>query len=287
VDEVVENEPALEDGKQSSIYYAFRQGTPVLNAKTDSGGVRTVRSIDKRGLKLDQSILSQRRDPESYPELTYLGDRFAEMAFFRELYLGRSMAPRHPQKTDLPTDWLLEDGVNLALVLNDMFNSPQIKEKMLSHLKEFYEGIVDVTLKIQGGTVQVFVHEVGLHHPIPAERLSDGTLRYLCLLAVLCHPEPPPVVCIEEPELGLHPDIVMKLAPLLLEAATRTQLFVTTHSDVLVDALSEVPEAVVVCERGEKGSTLHRLDRGLMQAWLEDHHLGELWVMGEIGGNPR
>jgi len=60
---------------------------------------------------------------------------------------------------------------------------------------------------------------------IPATRLSDGTLRYLCLLAILCDPEPPPLICIEEPELGLHPDILPKLADLLVSASERTSAY--------------------------------------------------------------
>lgn len=100
---------------------------------------------------------------------------------------------------------------------------------------------------IEGGTVQVFFTEG--EFVIPATRLSDGTLRYLCLLAILCDPDPPPLICIEEPELGLHPDVLPKLADHLLAASKYTQLIVTTHSDVLVDAMSETPESIVVCEK--------------------------------------
>jgi predicted ATPase len=75
--------------------------------------------------------------------------------------------------------------------------------------------------------------------------LSDGSLRYLCLLAILCDPEPPPLIGLEEPELGLHPDLLPKVADLLVAAAQRTQLIVTTHSDILVDALTERPDALV------------------------------------------
>ena len=88
---------------------------------------------------------------------------------------------------------------------------------------------------------------------MPATRLSDGSLRYLCLLTVLCHPDPPPVVCIEEPEMGLHPDAISEVAKLLVEASSRSQIFVTTHSDILIDALTEVPEAVIICERAGRG----------------------------------
>jgi predicted ATPase len=113
---------------------------------------------------------------------------------------------------------------------------------------------------------------------------SDGTLRYLCLLAILCDPEPPPLVCIEQPELGLHPDILPKVADLLLQASQRTQDIVTTHSDVLVDAMTEHPEAVVVCEKHEGESEMHRLRQDELASWLGKYRLGQLWTRGQIGG---
>ena len=119
---------------------------------------------------------------------------------------------------------------------------------------------------------------------MPATRLSDGTLRYLCLLAILCDPDPPPVICIEEPELGLHPDILPKLADLLIEASQRTQLIVTTHSDILVDAMTDRPEAVVVCEKHNGCTRMRRLGKDKLAVWLEQYRLGQLWLKGELGG---
>jgi predicted ATPase len=75
------------------------------------------------------------------------------------------------------------------------------------------------------------------------------------------------------------------IAELLLDAAKRTQLIVTTHSDVLVSEFSDVPEAVLVCEREEDGTKMRRLDREPLRAWLDKYRLGEVWRMGEIGGN--
>jgi predicted ATPase len=103
---------------------------------------------------------------------------------------------------------------------------------------------------------------------IPATRLSDGTVRYLCLLAVLCHPQPPPFVGIEEPELGLHPDVLPGLADLLVDASSRTQLLVTTQSDILVDALTSTPESVVVCEMTDGATKLRRLNQEDLRPWL-------------------
>src|SRR6202034_1027015 len=116
-------------------------------------------------------------------------------------------------------------------------------------------------------------------------RLSDGTLRWLALLIILLNPTPPPLVCLEEPELGWHPDIVPTLADLLRDASTRTQLIVTTHSTSLVDAFSDTPEAICVCEKVEGATQIRRLDRDKLKVWLNDYSLGHLWASGEIGGN--
>lgn len=184
----------------------------------------------------------------------------------------------------MPNDFLLEDASNLGLVLNYLHNKPGAKQRIIENLRKLYSDAYEINTLTEGGTVQVFVHEQGLTQPIPATRLSDGTLRYLCLLTLLCHPSPPPLLCIEEPELGLHPDVLPVIAELLIEASQRTQLIVTTHSDVLVSALTSVPESVLVCERDSAGTHLRRLEPEQLQEWLEKYSLGELWRMGELGG---
>ncbi|HEV2854059.1 MAG TPA: AAA family ATPase [Thermoanaerobaculia bacterium] len=262
--------------------YGYNQGTPAV-ALTNLSPTETTKEIE--GLSPEQSVLAQLRGLDFYPELTYLGIAFANITFFREWGLGRFAAPRLPQRVDLPDDFLLEDASNLGLVLNDLQNRRVTKRLIVEKLQQFYEGVEDITTKVQGGTIQIFVHEKGLREPIPASRLSDGTLHYICLLTILLHPEPPPLICIEEPELGLHPDIIPIIAELLIDASQRTQLIVTTHSDTLVSALSEVPEAVVVCERDDHGTKLRRLDPEDLKEWLESYRLGDLWAKGEIGGN--
>ena len=145
-----------------------------------------------------------------------------------------------------------------------------------------YHGIDDYFVQVEAGSVQVFLREG--NGPDSATRLSDGTLRYLCLLAILCNPALPNLVCIEEPELGLHPDILPSLADLLREASERCQLIVTTHSDTLVDALTETPESIVICEKENGQTKLKRLEKDELSHWLEKYRLGELWTSGELGG---
>ena len=170
------------------------------------------------------------------------------------------------------------------MVLNDLENRSETRRTINEYLNKFYDSAEAVTSRLQGGTVQIFIHERGLRE-IPGTRLSDGRLRYLCLLAVLCHPTPPPLVCLEEPEIGLHPDILPTVAELLVDASSRTQIIVTTHSDILVSALGAHADSVLVCARNEEGTDLRHLDSAKLKDWLEKYPLGELWTMGELGGN--
>lgn len=287
VDEAIQKAYPRQPENRDYLYY-YQDGQPVLMAQvalspSDPPAItRIPQSPKQEDLVANQSILSQIKDPVRYPELTDLGYRFSNIRLYREWNLGRKTTPRRPGQTDQPNDFLEENASNLALVLNNLQNQPKIRRLLIERLQKLYDAAEDINTKIEGGTIQIFIHEEGLNQPIPATRLSDGTLRYLCLLAILCHPNPPPLLCIEEPELGLHPDILPTIAELLVEASQRTQLIVTTHSDALVSALP--PESVLVCERNDQGSHLRRLEPEPLKEWLKEFSLGHLWRMGEIGG---
>jgi predicted ATPase len=276
-DERVESEYARQSEANPYFFFGYENGRPMLNL---SDGNR--RYLRREEIDPQRSILSQRNDPDYYPELAFLAGFLKEVRLYRDWEFGRFSRPRLPQKSDLPNDFLQEDCANLGLVLNSFRRHPQAKKRLLEHLRRLYEGIEDVDVLVEGGSAQIFLLEEG--RAIPATRLSDGTLRYLCLLAVLCHPKPPPLVCIEEPELGLHPDLIPTLADLLKEASEATQLVVTTHSENLVDAFHDDPECVVVCGKERGATTLQRLDKEKLKVWLDKYRLGQLWSRGDIGG---
>jgi predicted ATPase len=219
-------------------------------------------------------------------ELSELKDNLSAIRIYRDFDTGRDSMLRKPQSVDDIGGFLAEDGSNLAIVINSLQSDYEIKESLLHYFQEFYEQARDIFVEIIGNSIRIIIHEKGLSKSTPISRLSDGTIRYLCLLAILCHPNPPPLVCIEEPELGLHPDIIPTVAKLLIAASQRTQLIVTTHSDILISALSDVPEAIIVCEKNKYGTSLERLDPKEMKIWMEEEYsLGNLWRRGQIGGN--
>jgi predicted ATPase len=283
VDERIENEKSYPKYGNPYFYYNYNDGNPVINVKTEGRDDKPEqRKLKPETVDTDQSILAQRRDPDTYPEISYLADVYDKIKIYREWYFGGNAVFRVPQKADMRNDRLEEDFSNLGLILNRLRGVPKAKNIILEALSDLYEGLDDFDVKIEGGTVQVFFTEGDF--TIPATRLSDGTLRYLCLLAILCDPAPPPLICIEEPELGLHPDIIPKVAYLLKAASERTQLIVTTHSDILVDAMTDRSDAVLVCEKHDGQTRIRRLDSKKLEEWLKDYRLGELWTRGALGG---
>ena len=287
VDEAVEEaerDPHRPYATDVFFYYRFQQGHPVINVLDHSTGGSIERRLQREDLLPDQSVLAQRKDPEQYPEVTWTGRRLGAIHTFREWTFGRYVPLRQPQPADLPEDRLLPDSRNLALVLNQIEHTGGARLNQL--LRQFFPRFERMSTRISGGTVQFYLHESGFRAPIPATRLSDGTIRFITILATLLSPSPPPLVCIEEPELGLHPDAVALLADLLVDASERTQLVVTTHSDALVSALTNQPDAIVACERPGPGTVLRRLDPERLASWLADYGLGDLWRMGELGANP-
>lgn len=291
VDEALE-EPTKVDPSYPEVffYYRFQDGRPVINVRDFDGDPPSSRGYFERRLQREsidpeQSVLKQKRDAEHYPELFRTAKRFEDIQIFREWGFGRSATLRQPQPADLPTESLLPKLENLGLVLNSLEHTaiwPRFEEMMSRFLPRFRRLSTRV---VSGGAVQMYLHEDGVEAPLPATRLSDGTLRFMSLLAILLNAESASLLCIEEPELGLHPDAMSLMADLLVEASEKTQLIVATHSDVLVSELTEQAESVLVCDYLENGTTLCRLEAEKLELWLADYRLGEIWRSGKLGGN--
>jgi predicted ATPase len=231
-----------------------------------------------------ESSLSAYRFPSS--PITQAANAFSDIRIYRDFRTGTRDDARIGVASVGPKQPLEEDGSNLALTLQELdFHGvlPTVKD----YLRRLSDRFEDVKLRAEGGRFQMYVQERGLGR-ISATRLSDGTLRFLCLMAVLFDPNPAPMVCLEEPEAGLHPDALALVGDALRDAATRTQLIVTTHSDALVDRFTDEPENVIVCERDFDESTcFRRLSSEKLSEWLEEYTLGEVWRRGEIGGTKR
>jgi predicted ATPase len=216
-----------------------------------------------------ESVLSRFKSPIDPTPITQVGSQFEQIRILREFKTGPASPTRYGISTSAGKQSLMDGADNLALVLNelDFFG---VHDRIKSYFQRFCERFEDVKVRVGAGVAQVFLREAGLVEMLSAIRMSDGTLKFLCLLAALFHPKPPPLMCIEEPELGLHPDAQQLVSEALIEASESMQLIVTTHSEALIDSLSDQPEAVLVCERDfENGTQFKRLS-----TWLPCFLLG-------------
>jgi predicted ATPase len=244
-------------------------------------------------LNPERSVLSQRTSPniqdaligKYMPALFEIGDFFESLDFHQDWEFGADLTPRDPRPAGQPVERLEENAYNLAQMLAHFrdFHRP-VFDRVNELMKKFYEPFKSVEVRVQGTHLQIAVEEEG-GFSVSAYRLSDGTLRWLALLVILLNPTPAPVTCIDEPELGLHPDVLPTLADLLRDASARTQLILTTHSRTLVECFSDDSESVCVCEKVNGATEIVRLEADRLKVWLEKYSLGQLWSSGEIGGN--
>jgi predicted ATPase len=273
-DERIENEAG---DPKPFFYFGYEHGRPMLNNAAGSK-----RHIERADIDRTQSILSQRRDPESYPEVAAVGDRLKEILIYRSWSFGPQAPIRGTCGSDVQTHVLLEDFSNLPARLMALKRDPATKRRLLELLSEVAAGFNDIEVILEGGRLQLYLTEG--ERNVPAHRLSDGTLRYLSLMAVLIDPGPARLVIIEEPELGLHPDILPTLRDILVEASARCQLIVTTHSTQLVDTMTEHADSVIVCEKPEATTVMTRLDPHEIARWQAFGSLGTLWMSGRLEG---
>ena len=287
IDEAIEEVKPDVGHNEPCFYYRFQRGQPIINARgtTESGNYKRVEThLERDDLLPDQSILSQRKDPDFRPEINWIGGEFGKIRAFRDWSLGPSSTLRNPQPTSDPTDELLPDARNFALVLNEILHRGG--SDIETALKGFLPGFKRLSTRIVGDNVMLYIHESGLNAAVPTVRMSDGTLRLLAMLAALFAPSPPSLMCLEKPELGMHPDVMSLLAKILVKASNRMQLVVATHSDALLSALNDEVESVLVCENIGYGTKLERLDAKRLAFWLDKYTLGDIWLRGAIGGNP-
>lgn len=130
--------------------------------------------------------------------------------------------------------------------------------------------------------VKLSWNQKGSDYPMQAYHLSDGSMRFICLATALLQPNPPSIIVIDEPELGLHPEAIAVLAELIIDASTRTQVIVATQSPTLINYFSI--DDIVVVNRKNGQSEFERLKEKDFSVWLEDYSVGELWVKNIISG---
>lgn len=208
---------------------AARRG-PSVQVRSETGSWEQVSTT----LPPYDSMMTHSADPRSAPELLILRDRMRDWRFYNQLRTDRDAPARSPQ-IGTRTPVLAGDGADVAAAIQTI--------REIGDHRGFDEMIDDafpsstVEVVVNDGLFSVRMHQKGLLRPLSAAELSDGTLRYLLLVAALMTPRPPSLMVLNEPETSLHPDLIPPLARLISDAARRGQIIVVSHNELLTDAL--------------------------------------------------
>ena len=212
------------------------------------------RAVFPFSLEHNQSILAQLVEPHRFPVLSTLKQLLSGWRFYH--YLRSDVeAPARRARLGVRTPVLAGDGRDLAAALATIYDIGD-GARLDAHVERAFPG-ARVGIADEGMAQLAVTMEVpGVHRPLRAAELSDGTLRYLCLLTALLSPRPAPLLVLNEPETSLHPDLFAPLGELILDAATRSQLLVTTHAEPLVARLSRARDVKLVEARRDGAETL-------------------------------
>lgn len=224
---------------------------PVLQPSTllvdrTAGTVRT-RDDDGRWssahhtIGLADSMLSQFAHPRVAPELVRVRERIRSWRFYDQ-FRTDAAAPARGSQVGTRTPVLDHDGADLAAAIQTIREIGDA-EALDQAMDNAFPGS---RLRVVGreGWLDLLLHQRGLLRPLRAAELSDGTLRYLLLVAALLTPRPPELLVVNEPETSLHPDLLAALAALITAAASRTQLVVVSHADTLVRSIEASADEV-------------------------------------------
>ncbi|MDP2210020.1 MAG: AAA family ATPase [Bacteroidota bacterium] len=180
------------------------------------------------------------------------------------------------------------DAGNLASFLYRLQNQyPQhFKniEQTVKMVAPFFEAFQLEPSSLNPNKIQLEWKEKGGDKYFNASALSDGTLRFMCLVTLLLQPKLPSIVLMDEPELGLHPYAISLLADLLRSAAKKCQVMVATQSVTLVNQFE--PSNICVVDRADKQSVFKHLADEEMKDWLDEYGVGDLWEKNVFGGRP-
>jgi predicted ATPase len=228
--------------------FAVRNG-PSVRIRGDNGEWRQA----WQHLAPFDSMMTHCSDPRDAVELLMLRERMRDWRFYDHLRTDRDAAARKPQ-VGTYTPVLASDGADLAAALQTIREIGAAAEMDAAIADAFPGATVGITSS--DGYFELEMRQHGLLRPLKASELSDGTLRYLLMVAALLSPRPPALMILNEPETSLHPDLLSPLARLIEQASKRSQVVVVSHAAALVSALDADPDCRQIVLEKHLGETV-------------------------------
>lgn len=230
--------------------FAERRG-PHVRVRSETGAWRET----FQNLASFDSMMTHCADPRDALELLLLRERMKEWRFYDHLRTDRDAPARRPQ-IGTYTPVLASDGADLAAAIRTIMEIGDAAG-LAETIDDAFPG-AHVEVMATDGYFDMAMYQHGLLRPLKMSEVSDGTLRYLLLVAALLSPRPPALMILNEPETSLHPDLLVPLARLIARAAKQSQMIVVSHAPKLVAALEQEEGSVQVLLEKHLSETIVR-----------------------------
>ena len=189
--------------------------------------------------------------------------------------------------------YLMSDAGNLPAFLYAMKSKePKYYQRIVEHIRlmvpQFQDFVLEPSVNNAQNILLNWIGERGREYLFGPHQLSDGSLRYMALTALLLQPKEtlPNMIILDEPELGLHPAAITALAGMISIAKKNCQILLATQSPKLANQFSADEIVVVNYDKTRTESSFARLDSRKLEEWLRDYTIEELWDKNVIGGRP-
>ena len=230
-----------------------------------------------------EPVLRQISDPDRFYPLFTLKRALEEISVYYYFDTTFSISIRQPSGYGTETK-LLPDGQNLMTILNTIKNNHSLYyDKIEEAIKKINPYFKDINFAFWGSKLYLVLREEHLIKSVFIEHISDGTLRYLLLLSVLFNPERGSLVCIDEPEISLHPDMINTISDAIKQASENTQLIIATHSPLLLNSF-DIDDILIFEKNIHNETEVYVKSPDESDEQNEDFLSGQAWLQGLIGG---
>jgi predicted ATPase len=276
---------SVNEGKPPFVFLEMENGKGVISERKNDGVFFQRFPEEESGatFKTQEPILRQISDPSRFYPLFTLRRAIENLALYDHFDTTLKSVIRQPSVFGTE-EKLLSDGQNLMSILLRLKNHHSLEyDKIEAHIKTVNPNFKDVNFDLLGSKMFLVLREQFLAQSVSIEHISDGTLRFLILLSIFYNPERGNAVFIDEPEIGLHPDMISTAARAIKWASQNTQIIAATHSPLLLNSF-ELDEVLIFEKNEHNQTTVSYKSEGDFEKRSGDYLTGQLWLQGQIGG---
>jgi predicted ATPase len=260
-----------------------------LNVENGKGTANEAASGVQKLVRYDsldgqETALKSISDPDRYGALYALRNAISSINSY-EIFDTRQKSKLRQPMLSTSSQRLDPEGDNLPQILNTInINQKEDYREIKKLLQSVNSGYSDINFNHIGPNIELMLEESNLNKAVHVVHISDGTLQFLCLLAILNNRQAGQLISIDEPEVRLHPDMINVVADCINSCSITRQLFVATHSEYLLNSFGI--ENIRVFQKTEKNCTeVKSFSDSDFEGWYEQYSVGQMWRKNDFGGN--